>query len=390
MHAALADALAREGLEEIETDGRVRPARPRGAARAAVEGVEAGGSSRCVQKGYRLGDRVLRPARVIVARVSRGAQSLRGARRPEERVRTTRSRRRTASSRASTTRHEPGRRGGRGAVQGGPGRLRHRSPTREAQAVRHLRLGRVGAAPAAGPGRVAYELRPRRPGDLGDMFGGIFGGGGRRGGAAAAAGARRTTSRSRVRLSFEDALAGAEVEGAGRARRRLPHVPRLRRRARARRPYVCPQCNGRGVVVRSRASSRSRSRARAAAATAPSSRSRARPAAAPAASADEALHGQDPGGREGRHAIRLKGKGEAGLRRRPGGRPLRRHARRAVDALRAARRRPRPRGAVSFPRPRSARRSRSRRPRARVIAQGPAGTERREAPAGQGPRRAAS
>ena len=45
---------------------RLRPARPRGAARAARGGRRAGVGGEVLQKGYRLGDRVLRPARVVV------------------------------------------------------------------------------------------------------------------------------------------------------------------------------------------------------------------------------------------------------------------------------------------------------------------------------------
>jgi molecular chaperone GrpE len=66
VHRALADALAREGLAEIEADGAFDPnvheallAQPSDAVSGTVIDV--------VQKGYRLGDRVLRPARVIVA-----------------------------------------------------------------------------------------------------------------------------------------------------------------------------------------------------------------------------------------------------------------------------------------------------------------------------------
>ena len=66
VHRALADALAREGLAEIETNGHFDPhvheallSQPSDAAEGSVIEV--------VQKGYRLGDRVLRPARVVVA-----------------------------------------------------------------------------------------------------------------------------------------------------------------------------------------------------------------------------------------------------------------------------------------------------------------------------------
>jgi molecular chaperone GrpE len=66
VHRELADALAREGLAEIETNGVFDPhvheallSQPSDAAEGSVLEV--------VQKGYRLGDRVLRPARVVVA-----------------------------------------------------------------------------------------------------------------------------------------------------------------------------------------------------------------------------------------------------------------------------------------------------------------------------------
>ena len=63
VHRELTDLLRKEGLVEIETDGAVRPARPRGAARAARRTTDEGQVIEVVQKGYRLGDRVLRPAR---------------------------------------------------------------------------------------------------------------------------------------------------------------------------------------------------------------------------------------------------------------------------------------------------------------------------------------
>jgi molecular chaperone GrpE len=63
---ALADALAREGLLEIETDGKFDP-NVHEALLAQPAEAESGTVLDVVQKGYRLGDRVLRPARVIVA-----------------------------------------------------------------------------------------------------------------------------------------------------------------------------------------------------------------------------------------------------------------------------------------------------------------------------------
>ena len=65
--SALAAALASEGLEEIEAEGAFDPHVHEALLAQPVEGVESGTIVQVVQRGYRLGDAVLRPARVIVA-----------------------------------------------------------------------------------------------------------------------------------------------------------------------------------------------------------------------------------------------------------------------------------------------------------------------------------
>jgi molecular chaperone GrpE len=67
VHRALADVLARTGLAEIETDGAFDPHVHEALLAQPVEGAEPGSIVQVLQKGYRLGDRVLRPARVVVA-----------------------------------------------------------------------------------------------------------------------------------------------------------------------------------------------------------------------------------------------------------------------------------------------------------------------------------
>jgi molecular chaperone GrpE len=62
----LRDALRREGLVEIETDGRFDPHIHEALLSQPSEHDE-GAVIDVVQKGYRLGDRVLRPARVVVS-----------------------------------------------------------------------------------------------------------------------------------------------------------------------------------------------------------------------------------------------------------------------------------------------------------------------------------
>ena len=67
VHRALADVLARAGLAEIDTDGAFDPHVHEALLTQPVEDAEPGSVVQVLQKGYRLGDRVLRPARVVVA-----------------------------------------------------------------------------------------------------------------------------------------------------------------------------------------------------------------------------------------------------------------------------------------------------------------------------------
>jgi len=66
VHRELADVLAREGLAEVETSGLFDP-HVHEALLSQPSDAEEGAVLEVVQKGYRLGDRVVRPARVVVA-----------------------------------------------------------------------------------------------------------------------------------------------------------------------------------------------------------------------------------------------------------------------------------------------------------------------------------
>jgi molecular chaperone GrpE len=66
VHRSLADLLAKEGLAEIETDGQFDPHVHEALLSQPSEAAE-GDVIEVVQKGYTLGDRVLRPARVVVS-----------------------------------------------------------------------------------------------------------------------------------------------------------------------------------------------------------------------------------------------------------------------------------------------------------------------------------
>ena len=64
---ALVAVLASEGVEEIPADGAFDPHVHEALMTQPAEGVEPGHVAQVVQRGYRIGDAVLRPARVVVA-----------------------------------------------------------------------------------------------------------------------------------------------------------------------------------------------------------------------------------------------------------------------------------------------------------------------------------
>jgi len=64
---SLADALRRHGLEVIDTDGAFDPHVHEALLTQPADDAEPGSVVQVLQKGYKLGDRVLRPARVVVA-----------------------------------------------------------------------------------------------------------------------------------------------------------------------------------------------------------------------------------------------------------------------------------------------------------------------------------
>src|ERR671923_1593934 len=66
VHRELSGALAKEGLVEIETNGRFDP-HVHEALLSQPSKEDEGEVIEVLQKGYRLGDRVLRPARVVVS-----------------------------------------------------------------------------------------------------------------------------------------------------------------------------------------------------------------------------------------------------------------------------------------------------------------------------------
>ena len=266
-----------------------------------------------LQKGYRLGDRVLRPARVVVSQKARKREGpLRGARRPEGRLGRRDQEGLPQARPRVPPRQEPGRQGGRGALQGGAGRLRRPLRPGEAQAVRPVGSRIFGGAGGPGGGDFTWSGNVGDLGDLSDLFGGIFGGrggGARRPVAARSRGERGRTSRYGQRL-LRGLPQGPDDEDPRRPRGRLLGVPRHGSGARHLADRSARSAAAAASSPRTRASSPSRGRARAAAANGTVieqpcrtlSRLRAR---AP----DEALHGEDPGRSQGRHADPPQGQG---------------------------------------------------------------------------------
>ncbi len=67
VHRSLAALLERHGVQTIETEGKFDPHVHEALLSQPSEEAESGAVLDVVQKGYKLGDRVVRPARVIVA-----------------------------------------------------------------------------------------------------------------------------------------------------------------------------------------------------------------------------------------------------------------------------------------------------------------------------------
>ncbi len=66
VHRSLGDLLTREGLTEVQTEGKFDP-HTQEALLSQRSDEEEGSVIQVLQKGYSLGDRVLRPARVVIS-----------------------------------------------------------------------------------------------------------------------------------------------------------------------------------------------------------------------------------------------------------------------------------------------------------------------------------
>jgi len=110
--------------------------------------------------------------------------------------------------------------------------------------------GRRGGGPGFDPRNFGGNFTVNDLGDLGDLFGGLFGGRAGRGGTRRAQPERGSDVEVPVSVSFEDSLRGletkipVEVTTACRECGGTGAEPGTS-------PIICPQCNGRGVIAES-------------------------------------------------------------------------------------------------------------------------------------------
>jgi hypothetical protein len=190
-----------------------------------------------------------------------------------------------------------------------------------------------------------------------------------------------------VNLSFDDSLKGVQVQVPVELETACSECHGSGARP-GTSPRICPECNGRGVVSESQGLF-------ALSQPCPRCRGNGTVIEDPCPK----CHGSGrerrtkrytvkiPRRREGRHAHPPEGQGRGRLRRRRGGRPLRRHARRRVTDLRAARQRPARDRAAVVRRRRARRDGRRADARRRGVAQGSRGLGGRQAAPHPRPRR---
>jgi len=110
------------------------------------------------------------------------------------------------------------------------------------------RFGAENGRPGAGPQNVNFDFSGFDIGDIGDLFGGIFG---RSGGARAQRQpVRGADVESEVHLSFEDSLRGAEAKVPVELTTACRECGGTGARP-GTAPVICPECNGRGVLAES-------------------------------------------------------------------------------------------------------------------------------------------
>ena len=308
----LRSSLKREGLEEIATDGKFDP-HVHEALLSQPSEADEGAVIEVLQKGYRLGDRVLRPARVVVSQgAARGLMATRTSTRPSGSRRPRRQDEIKKAYRKLARQYHPDKNPGDAAAE---------ERFKEIQTAYDV-LGDAEKRNAVRPGRLA-DVRGRRRragrvpvdgnvGDLGDLVATSSAGSSdaqRRRQRQQRGGAARPRRRGRGERLVRGFAARRDDPHPGRARGRLPHVRRLGRgagdgadrlppvprpRRRLREPGPLRPVAAVPALRRQRHGDRD---------------ARATRATAPAASGGRSATGQDPAGREGRHAHPAQGQG---------------------------------------------------------------------------------
>ena len=265
VYAKLLDSLRAEGLDKMDAQGKPFDPEVHEALLQTGEGDGEPGRRRRAQprlhaEGPRAPPR-RRPGRAAVRR-TRGRRGpprvvrhrlLRCPRRAQERD-GRRDQEGVSEARAEAPpRHQPGQRGGGGAVQGDLRRVRGargrgEACSRTTASGRWARRASAPASRAAPPPavtRAGFNYETVDVGDLGDLLGGMFGGagGGRargRGGGRARPTARGADLETEVRLTLRRRHGGGDRPGEDRGPRGVSHVSRLGRRARHRSPRCAP------------------------------------------------------------------------------------------------------------------------------------------------------
>ena len=257
VHRALESLLERNGVKEIDTDGAFDP-HVHEALLAQPSEADEGSVIDVVQKGYTLGDRVVRPARVVVAAAP--PQPLEPDRRQmADTLYETLGVPKNASQdeikkayRKLARKYHPDANGGDKKAEERFKEVQHAydvlsdAEKRKQYDTFGATNGRVGGA----PGGPNVDFSSFDIGDLSDLFGGLFGGGRGGRGAGRAQPHRGADIEAEVHLSFEDSLHGVEAKvpvelttacsqcgGTGAE----PGTT----------PVICPECNGRGVKAES-------------------------------------------------------------------------------------------------------------------------------------------
>jgi hypothetical protein len=260
-----------------------------------VEGAEPGSVVEVLQKGYRLGDRVLRPGRGGGRRVTKSPYEVLGRRQERLADEIKKAYRKLArqhhpdANRATRTPRSASR--------------RSRTRTTSLRPEKRKQYDTFGSSNGAAGARGGFNWSATEGFDFGDLGTGDLSAGcsaaAMRGAQRRARGQRGNDVEVQVNLSFEDALHGAEVKIPAAARARLPHchgsgakprngadhlpgLPRSRRSSRE--PGLLLDLAAVPALPRQRHDHR---------------RAVPHPVRAPAASGGRALHGQDPGGCEG-------------------------------------------------------------------------------------------